>query len=366
MSIARADVLLLKALRQLARDAAEFKEENVKRDDSGKFAAQAGGGSGGGSSKTETKTEGKKEGHSVTLYRAGGSSHRYGGSNSPTFYSTSPEGTKPFEREDSPTQKHEVKLERTFDTSNIEDSRLYDQFLRETDHPARRGKNGNPYWTVEPDLAKWLKEKDIKFDSIKFDDPTGEPSIAVYESERQFKPKFKRAKPNEFIQARSASKRSAFLSLHTAEELKDDKLFLSEDGKVGIAVTPEGDIQNVFNNGGPKGAAAYALVQAIENGGRMLDCYDGFLPDFYRQFGFQETGRIKFKSEFAHKNWDSAKYDSPDGVFMVWKGWPPGGSEKSLQCAISRTECIKNERSTRYEPDWDTAKAASKAARIPD
>jgi hypothetical protein len=40
----------------------------------------------------------------------------------------------------------------------------------------------------------------------------------------------------------------------------------------------------------------------------------------YRQFGFQETGRMKFNPEFAH-NWDASK-GAPDVVFMAWKGYP--------------------------------------------
>jgi hypothetical protein len=91
-------------------------------------------------------------------------------------------------------------------------------------------------------------------------------------------------------------------------------------------VDPHGDVQNVFNNGGPKGAGGKALVAAIENGGRTLDCYAGFLPRFYRQFGFVETGRMKFNPDFASKDWNFARDGHPDVVFMAWKGYPEGGS----------------------------------------
>ena len=77
-------------------------------------------------------------------------------------------------------------------------------------------------------------------------------------------------------------------------------LLASVDGKVGVAVDKDGDIQNVFNNHGPKGAGAYAMIEAIKQGGRTLDAYDGFLPGYYRQFGFEETGRMAFNPEFAH------------------------------------------------------------------
>ena len=105
---------------------------------------------------------------------------------------------------------------------------------------------------------------------------------------------FRSTNPEEFIEARNKSKRPGFLSALAPADLSDHKLWMNEEGTVGVAVDPEGDVQNVFNNGGTKGAAAHAVVHAIEQGGKTLDAYDGFLPEYYRQFGFQETGRMKF------------------------------------------------------------------------
>lgn len=125
-----------------------------------------------------------------------------------------------------------------------------------------------------------------------------------------------------------------------------------------------GDIQNVFNNGGPKGAAAGAIVAAIGAGGRTLDCYDGFLPSYYHQFGFEETGRMKFNSEFAPAGWDK-KLGTPDVVFMTWKGYPEGGSRGAIARAASRSDWLGHKESSFYTTDWDEAKAASrKAARV--
>lgn len=132
-----------------------------------------------------------------------------------------------------------------------------------------------------------------------------------------------------------------------------------------------GDVQNVFNNGGPKGAAAGAIVAAIANEGRTLDCYDGFLPSYYRQFGFEETGRMKFNPEFAPANWDP-KLGAPDIVFMAWKGYPEGGAKGAIERAGSRKDWIKNVQSTNYShlPEskadkrstWEIAKAVSRLA----
>ena len=111
---------------------------------------------------------------------------------------------------------------------------------------------------------------------------------------------FKEVKPEEFIGHRNKSAKPEFLSDLKPEALQKHKLFTNQDNTIGGAVSPEGDIQNVFNNGGEKGAGAHAVAHAVEHhGGRTLDAYDGFLPKYYRQFGFHETGRTKFNPEYA-------------------------------------------------------------------
>jgi 8-oxo-dGTP pyrophosphatase MutT (NUDIX family) len=166
--------------------------------------------------------------------------------------------------------------------------------------------------------------------------------------------------PSDFISARdNGSKYPEFLSHITPDDIADHKLFLSDNGKVGIAVSPDGDIQNVFNNGGPKGAASEALIQAINAGGKTLDCYDGHLPLMYSQFGFTETGRMKFNRDYAPAKWNYDQFGEPDVVFMAR--------------TIERTEDESRERyndkenwqpaersETYYEGEqWDEAKRAS-------
>jgi len=174
---------------------------------------------------------------------------------------------------------------------------------------------------------------------------------------------FKEVKPEEFIQHRNKSAKPEFLSDLKPEDIKNHKLFTNQDNTIGAAVSPEGDIQNVFNNGGEKGAGAHAVAHAIEHhGGRTLDAYDGFLPKYYRQFGFHETGRTKFNPEFAPK-WDTAKHGTPDVVHMGWGGHPEGGPDAAVERAKNRdqTKWIPNERSTHYDDDFDTQKARSQA-----
>jgi hypothetical protein len=164
-----------------------------------------------------------------------------------------------------------------------------------------------------------------------------------------------------FVESRDVSERQQFLSPHPAEELGQHTLLLNREGNVGISIDPQGDIQNVFNNGGPKGGAAKAMIAAIDHGGRTLDCYDGFLPSYYGQFGFKEVQRMKFNTEFAPPKWDFAKYDHPDIVFMAWGGYDKG-EKGALERVADRKNWITPGRTEDYAHDWDAAKAASRAA----
>lgn len=165
-----------------------------------------------------------------------------------------------------------------------------------------------------------------------------------------------------FIKARNRSSRAGFLSQLTPEDLTGHRLWTNRDGTVGVALDRDGDIQNVFNNGGPPKAAVDALLHAIRSGGRTLDCYDGYLPGFYAQFGFVETGRMRFKREYAPDGWDFERYGEPDVVFMAWKGFD--GDERAVrQRARGGPGGWRvHQRSTKYYEDWDEAKADSRRA----
>jgi GNAT superfamily N-acetyltransferase len=173
----------------------------------------------------------------------------------------------------------------------------------------------------------------------------------------------KAATPEDFVKARDKSKRQQFLSPHPASELAGHILLTNDEGTVGISVDPKGDIQNVFNNGGPKGGAGKAMVSAIEGGGRTLDCFDGFLPSYYHQFGFAEDSRMKFSKDHAPPGWDFAKHNSPDVVFMSWRGYMgDGGASGALKSAADRKSWSAPERSKVYGDDWDAAKERSRQA----
>jgi hypothetical protein len=136
---------------------------------------------------------------------------------------------------------------------------------------------------------------------------------------------------------------------HTDEEYARSRMFLSDDEKTGFALTLEGDLINWFNHGGVKKAGKAALVKAIELGAKTLDCYNGHLPKFYTQFGFVETGRIKFKQDYAPAGWDCAKLGRPEVVFMAWRG-------KNRQTVAKDLGSYTYHPTTRYYGDWDQVK----------
>lgn len=168
--------------------------------------------------------------------------------------------------------------------------------------------------------------------------------------------------PEAFIAARNQSTRQHYLSPLKPDDLSDHTLLTTENKKAGVAIDPKGDLQNLYNNGGPKGIAADLVTTAISKGALTLDCYDGYLNNYYHQFGFEETGRMKFDPAFAH-GWDTAKDDAPDVVFMHWNGYLNGGEKGALDRAKGdKKDWVKHERSAQYFDDYDKAKEQSRIA----
>ena len=147
-----------------------------------------------------------------------------------------------------------------------------------------------------------------------------------------------------FVEAAARNPRKEFLTPYTPEELTSSgaRVFLSHDGHAGYAITRGGDLINVFRNPeGVKGAGAVAVEQAIANGARTLDNFDGALSGIYHNAGFREVARMRFNPEFAPEGWDYAAHDNPDIVFMAHGAQEVPG---------------------RYLTDWEQAKQLSSDA----
>jgi DNA (cytosine-5)-methyltransferase 1 len=118
-----------------------------------------------------------------------------------------------------------------------------------------------------------------------------------------------------FVAAKALASRAENLSAITRAEYETGRGYLSMDGYTGFFVSVEGELRNLFNYG-QRGRGKDAVRLAIAKGGVRLDCFDGFLVDYYQQFGFRETGRVTFDDQYAPAGWNYIKLGRPDVVFM--------------------------------------------------
>ena len=246
-----------------------------------------------------------------TLYRAGGDQNRFGGSEGPTFYSIRPEGTKPFEDADNPTKTYNLYLKKTFHgDNNIEDWRTYNRFLQETGHPGRRGKNGYPYWTTEPDLHAWLDKQGIDHDSIQFDEPTGYPSIAVYHSRLAEKASLLEAAADEWWNRLNREEQEVYLMAYSyshflTEAVDDEQLIkrFARRQKVGVDLNTKPETWKLnriqrnpdapYGNGGKVMKAINKVADRKKKRVELIplerDKFKHNLSDYYHKFGYRHT-----------------------------------------------------------------------------
>lgn len=170
--------------------------------------------------------------------------------------------------------------------------------------------------------------------------------------------KFSQTSPYGFVTGRNRSKRSAFLSQNDPRELTKHDLYTARGGRIGYAMDPSNDLQNLYNNSPFKGGGKEALIHAIKNGGSTLDAFDPFLPRLYKQHGFVVTGRMKFNPEFAPAGWDFEKNGSPDVVFMAYNGGP----RQTIERRVGTFPPYNPSREGQYHNSYDEAKAAQRAA----
>lgn len=101
-------------------------------------------------------------------------------------------------------------------------------------------------------------------------------------------------------------------------EAFDVYLHYQPSGSAGFAVNRyTGELVNLFSNSPTPGLGRIALLVAIQLGARSLDCFDGFLVNFYEKYGsFSVVQRVPFIDKFAPTNWDYEKNGRPDVVYM--------------------------------------------------
>lgn len=134
------------------------------------------------------------------------------------------------------------------------------------------------------------------------------------------------ATPQEFFDAIGEAKKNnehgAFVTQHSIEEYSKMRcLFLTLDGKAGIAITEDNNIVSIFNGGEKRGVLKTLLPVAIENGGRKLDNYGSHkLSAMYELYGFNPVSKVKFNSKFAPDDWNYERDGEPDVIFWIHNG----------------------------------------------
>lgn len=83
----------------------------------------------------------------------------------------------------------------------------------------------------------------------------------------------------------------------------EDGFYLDFNGRYGFIVKQDGELIALFSM--VRRSGDELVQQAIERGAIRLDCFDGYLVDFYSRNGFMEVDRVA--------NWTPGE---PDVVFM--------------------------------------------------
>ena len=128
-----------------------------------------------------------------------------------------------------------------------------------------------------------------------------------------------RVSPSEFhsaiMRGKAENKHGWKVDLHTEKEYKNMRLYLTSDGKAGIAIKRGGDVVSVFSSAKGSNSMGKLIPYAIALGGRKLDCFGDKLAEMYARYGAKPTGRVKFDDNYAPDGWDGS--ERPDVYAMT-------------------------------------------------
>jgi hypothetical protein len=125
---------------------------------------------------------------------------------------------------------------------------------------------------------------------------------------------FKFVTPGVFHAAISKARRGmgwrkqACLTQYSPSAYAEMRTFLSVGGKSGFAIKPDGELVSVFS--ALRGQGRALLSEAVAQGARKLDCYDGVLVAVYTTAGFVEVRREPWEG------FDLLCMGRPDVVYM--------------------------------------------------
>lgn len=139
--------------------------------------------------------------------------------------------------------------------------------------------------------------------------------------------------PDEFLASVKASTRVEFMTPYTLEELATFNLFKLDGFNIGFAVKDDGDIILVHNNAGVGGIGRLLIEKAVENGGKKLDHFDGFLTGFYRGLGFELASNDPFADEWTPEGWKFEPVNIDDPSTSIYAEELEVESEEKLDAA---------------------------------
>lgn len=167
-----------------------------------------------------------------------------------------------------------------------------------------------------------------------------------------------------FSEAITASKQAsgdmgAAVFVYPVEDYQGMRLFLSEDGKSGVAVKPDGDIVSVFSQAG---AGRSVMELAVAAGGTKLDAFETILPEFYAAHGFVAASRLPWDDTQAPEGWNKEAFKDfnngePNVVFMAldqsYYGWhkiSDGKKSKTYDDAVAdQNRAVKRNKKRRED-----------------
>ena len=155
------------------------------------------------------------------------------------------------------------------------------------------------------------------------------------------------------------NKYAASVFVYPVSDYKNSRLFLTADGKAGLAITEDGDIISVFSYEEGKGRVPQLIVNAIKEGAVSLDHYDTVLTDYYANFGFAPVAKVAWNNDFSPDNWSKETFKDfnngePDVVAMVYDG----GNRQTIAERVGTFEDVDTKlQEAPYVVEWDDAKA---------
>jgi hypothetical protein len=125
--------------------------------------------------------------------------------------------------------------------------------------------------------------------------------------------------------AKSVNKYGAAVDVLTPEQYSKYRLFITEDGLTGLALSPDGDMGTGFDMSGKPRRLAQLLILGIENGATHANAYDTILPNYYANFGFKPVARNLWNDNFKPDDWKYETFEQwnngrPDVVHFIWDG----------------------------------------------